>query len=87
MMIVGRFLHAAALELERDIDRLTRLLPASGDGRVRMLAYAGYRNATELRVMGRIVRFAEALDPDDGLVARVRAMLAIYNSHELAGVL
>ncbi|TZG25725.1 App1 family protein [Sphingomonas montanisoli] len=86
MALFGRLLHAAALELERDIDRLTRLLPSRGDGRVRMLAYAGYRNATELRVSGRIVRFADALDPDEGFVARVRAMLAIYNSRELAGV-
>ncbi|MET0372930.1 MAG: phosphatase domain-containing protein [Rhizorhabdus sp.] len=81
-----RFLHAAAREIESDIDRLVRLLPSSGDGRVRMLAYAGYRNADEIRVMGRIVRFADALDPDDSLLSRVRAMLAIYNSHELSGV-
>lgn len=86
MTIFARFLHAAALELEQDIDRLTRLLPARGDGRVRMLAYAGYRNAAELRVTGRIVRFAETLDPDEGFITRIRAMLAIYNSHEVAGV-
>lgn len=81
-----RFLHAAAREIEGDIDRLVRLIPAPDDGKVRMLAYAGYRNASEIRVMGRILRFAESLDPDQRLLSRVRAMLAIYNSHEVSGV-
>jgi phosphatidate phosphatase APP1 len=84
--IFRRFLHGAARELENDIDRLRRLLPSRPSGKVRMLAYAGYRNDRELRLMGRIVRFAEALDPRDTMISRIRAMLAIYNSHEVPGV-
>lgn len=57
----------------------------SGD-KLRMLAFAGYRNATELRVKGRMVRFAEPLTAGSDTWYRIKAMLAIYNSHEVAGV-
>ncbi|RVT90441.1 App1 family protein [Sphingomonas crocodyli] len=86
MSIVSGLLHAAALSLEGIIDGVTRRLPVRAEPRVRMLAYAGFRNARELSVSGRIVRFAEPLDPDEGFLARLRAMLAIYISHELADV-
>lgn len=51
-----------------------------------MLTYAGYRNVSAVRVKGRIVRYAKPLDAGEGLLTRMRAMLAIYNSRELAGV-
>ena len=80
------FLHRLAHELEQDVDRLSRFLPSKRDGKVRMLAYAGHRNSSELRVTGRIVRYAEALDPRESMISRIRAMLALYNSHEVPGV-
>jgi phosphatidate phosphatase APP1 len=85
--LFSRFLHRMALELEGDIERLRGTL---GDGRrdkrVRLLPFAGYRNATELRVKGRVVRYAEPLSSDGGMLSNIRAMWAIYNSHEVAGV-
>ena len=51
-------------ELEGDIDRLDDLVRPDDSGeKLRMLAFAGYRNSAELRVNGRMVRFAEPLDP------------------------
>lgn len=83
-----KLLHAAIADLERDIDIVEDLLE-QGDGdnsKVRLLAYAGYRSATAVRVRGRIVRYTQSLDADEGMLARLRAMLAIYNSKELPGV-
>jgi phosphatidate phosphatase APP1 len=83
----GRFLHRLALELEGDLDRLQTMVRGDASGtKLRMLAYAGYRNAAELRVKGRMVRYAEPLEAGHGTWSRIRAMLAIYNSHEVAGV-
>ena len=59
---------------------------ARDDRKVRVLAYAGYRNASAIRLRGRIVRYSKALDAGEGLFTRLRAMLAIYNSRELARV-
>lgn len=85
---VRRFLHAAIADIERDVDHISNLL-AEGEGlekRVRLLAYAGYRTATRLHLRGRVVRFAASLTAADGTLARLRAMMAIYNSDELPGV-
>ena len=82
------FLHASIAQLERDIDRFDDLL-ALGEGhadKVRVLAYAGYRNERSVRVKGRVVRYEKPLDAGDGLATRIRAMLEIYNSEELAGI-
>jgi phosphatidate phosphatase APP1 len=82
------FLHSAIAELERDIDRFDDLL-AQGEGherKVRVLAYAGYRNAEKARVKGRIVRYEKPLDAGEGFATRVRAMVEIYNSNELQGI-
>ena len=82
------FLHSTIAELERDIDRFEDLL-AQGEGhdrKVRVLAYAGYRNAQTARLKGRIVRYEKPLDAGEGFATRVHAMLEIYNSHELSGV-
>lgn len=83
-----RFLHAAVADFERDVDRIEDLLSAGEDDerRVRVLAYAGYRNAERLRLGGRIVRYRPPLVAGDGLPARLRAMMEIYNSHEVPGV-
>ncbi|MFB9047272.1 App1 family protein [Sphingobium indicum] len=86
--LVSTFLRAAAAGLESDIDRFGDVLfrndgPA---GKVRMLTYAGYRNAHELRISGRVVRYREPLDAGDGTLSRLRAMMAIYNSEEVPGV-
>lgn len=83
-----RFIHAVARGLEEDMDRLEDLVSA-GEGhakKVRLLAYAGYRNAHTLRLKGRIVRYRKPLDAGEGTLTRLRAMMEIYNSHELQGV-
>lgn len=85
---LGRLLHNVLAGVERGIDSTRdRLAGRSVSSvRVRVLAYAGYRNAAELRVTGRIVRWREPLDAGTGFVSRFRAMLAIYDSDELPGV-
>jgi phosphatidate phosphatase APP1 len=82
------FLHAAIADMERDIDSIQDLLgQGEGDDRkVRILAYAGYRNAMRLRLGGRVVSYEKPLDAGEGLLTRLRAMMAIYNSKELSGV-
>jgi phosphatidate phosphatase APP1 len=83
-----RLLHAAIADFERDVDRIEDLLSAGEhkERKVRILAYAGYRNAAELRLKGRIVRYKAPLDAHGGTLSRLRAMMEIYNSHELSGV-
>jgi phosphatidate phosphatase APP1 len=83
-----RFLHAAAADLERDFDTLEGLVSAGEghDRKVRLLAFAGYRNSKRLRLKGRIVRFRKPLDAGEGTLTRLRAMMEIYNSHELPGI-
>lgn len=82
-----RIAHAVAWRVDHAINGLSRRLRAKDPAsRVRVLAYAGYRNAQEIRLAGRIVRYAEPLAPGTGFLSRVRAMLAIYNSHEVPGV-
>lgn len=88
MTIVRRFVHAAIADMERDLDRISDLL-ADGEGleqRVRVLAYAGYRNAERAHVKGRIVRYAPGFAKAEGTLDRLRAMLAIYDSDELPDV-
>jgi phosphatidate phosphatase APP1 len=83
-----RFVHAAIADFERDIDRIEDAL-GEGEGhdrKVRLLAYAGYRNAETVRLRGRIVRYKKPLDAGEGFLTRLRAMMEIYNSHELSGV-
>lgn len=85
---VAKFLHASIAQLERDIDMFDDLL-SQGEGhaeKVRLLAYAGYRNEQTVRVKGRVVRYEKPLDAGEGMVTRLRAMLEIYNSEELAGI-
>lgn len=85
---VGRFIHAAIAGLERDIDLIEDIVSA-GEGherKVRLLAYAGYRNAETVRLRGRIVRYRQPLDAAEGTFSRLRAMMEIYNSHELPGI-
>ena len=83
-----RFLHHALAGLERDVDAIGDLLSAGEghDRKVRLLAYAGYRNAREARLRGRVVRYEKPLDAGEGMVTRIRAMMEIYNSNELPGV-
>ena len=82
-----RFLHSAIADLERDLDRLEDLLSlGEHDGKVRLLAYAGYRSDRRLRIKGRIVRYKPPLDAGRGAWSRLRAMMEIYNSHEVPGV-
>lgn len=88
MSPIRRFVHSAIADLERDLDRVADLL-AEGEGldrRVRVLAYAGYRTTERLHLKGRVVRFAPALGQARTGWDRLRAMIAIYNSDELAGV-
>jgi phosphatidate phosphatase APP1 len=83
-----RFFHAAIADLERDLDRIEDGLQL-GEGhsqQVRLLAYAGYRNTSLVRVKGRVVRYRKPLDAREGTLSRLRAMMEIYNSHELPGI-
>ena len=85
---ISRFLHATIADLEHDLDLFDDLL-AQGEGhnhKVRLLAYAGYRNERSARIKGRIVRYEKPLDAGEGLLTRLRAMLEIYNSNELPGI-
>lgn len=83
------FIGAAAADLERDIDRIDDFFSAGDDPerKVRLLAYAGYRNGERARVKGRIVRYEKPLDAGEGTLTRLRAMMEIYNSNELPDVL
>jgi phosphatidate phosphatase APP1 len=86
--LIHRFVHAAIADLERDIDRIEDVI-GKGEGhdrKVRLLAYAGYRNDRTVRLKGRIVRNWKPLDAGGGMLGRLRAMMEIYNSHELPGV-
>jgi phosphatidate phosphatase APP1 len=85
---VSRFLHSVVADLEHDLDLFDDLLE-KGEGydrKVRVLAYAGYRNDLVARLKGRIVRYEKPLDAGEGLLTRLHAMMEIYNSNELAGV-
>lgn len=85
---IRRFFHAAVADLERDMDIVQRTM-GMGEGheaKVRLLAYAGYRNSKLLRLKGRIVRYRKPLNAGEGTLTRLRAMMEIYNSHEIAGV-
>ena len=88
MTRLRRFIHAAIADFERDADTVEELI-GLGEGhseKVRLLAYAGYRNERELRLKGRIVRYEKPLDAGEGMLTRLRAMMEIYNSNEIAGV-
>ena len=85
---IARFLHSTIAELEQDLDRFEDLL-GQGEGydrKVRLLAYAGYRNERTVRLKGRVVRYEKPLDAGEGLATRLIAMLEIYNSNELPGI-
>ena len=83
-----RFLHAAAVDLERALDRIDDFFSAGDDPerKIRLLAYAGYRNDKVARLKGRIVRYEKPLDAGEGTLTRLRAMMEIYNSNELPDV-
>ncbi|WP_173655673.1 App1 family protein [Sphingomonas turrisvirgatae] len=85
---LNKLLRSTIADLERDIDTISDILDGrdSRDDKVRLLAYAGYRSAAAVRLKGRIVRYAKPLDAGEGLLTRMRAMLAIYNSQEVPGV-
>lgn len=88
MSLIRRSVHAVIADVERDLDRLADLI-GEGEGheqRVRVLAYAGYRTQERVHVKGRVVRFAPGLTKAVGTWDRLRAMMAIYNSDELAEV-
>lgn len=81
-------LHAALAGVGSGIDRVDDLF-ALGEGhgdRVRLVAYAGYRDAARVRLRGRVLRFEEPLKPAARFTSRLRALIATYNSAELAGV-
>jgi hypothetical protein len=81
-----RSIRRMVADLEQDIDRLREVVsdPVS-DKRIRLLASAGYRNSSRLRVSGRVVRYAPSLEASGSTLENLRAMWAIYNSHEVPG--
>jgi phosphatidate phosphatase APP1 len=86
--MLNRILHAALVDLERDIDRIGGLLAAGEerDRKVRIAAFAGYRNHEAARIKGRILRWRTPPAIGAGSWSRFRAMLELYNSHELGGI-
>ena len=82
------FLSSVIVDLERDLDLIDDLLERGEghDRKIRVLAYAGYRNDRSVRLKGRIIRYEEPLNAGKGRLSRLRAMLEIYNSNELAGI-
>ena len=85
---LNRLFRSLISGLESDVEQIAEAVPGGRDktGKVRLLAYAGYRNSRVARLKGRIVRYAQPLDAGEGMLVRLKAMLAIYNSHELPGV-
>jgi phosphatidate phosphatase APP1 len=83
-----RLFHSVVAGLERHVDWVHDTLDKGEelDRKVRLLAYAGYRNDEVARIRGRIIRYRKPLDAGEGLLTRLRAMLDIYNSHELPGI-
>ena len=72
---IHRSLRSSLADFEHDIDLIGDLL-SQGEGhdrKVRLLAYAGYRNAQAVRVKGRIVRFEPALRLGDGMIQNLAA--------------
>ncbi len=83
-----RLIRSVIADLERDIEIVGKAFGGS-DGpkaKLRLLAYAGYRNDNFARLRGRIVRYAAPLDAHEGTLIRLKAMLDIYNSHEMPGI-
>ncbi|MEE4350479.1 MAG: phosphatase domain-containing protein, partial [Pacificimonas sp.] len=70
----------------RGMDRVRYGGDRLDEKRLRILSYAGYRRADELRVSGRIVEYRKPLNPGQSTLGRLRAMLAIYESDEVPGV-
>ena len=83
-----RFVQAITVQIEPVLERTGYFFfPGRDRSRtVRLLAYAGYRNADEVRIRGRVVRYRKALDAGEGFWTRFRAMMEIYNSHEVPGI-
>lgn len=82
-----RWLRSLAVGLEQDVDQLKALLTDPvASGAVQVLPYAGYRNTRTLRVSGRVVEYSVPRAPADGVLDKLRAMWAIYNSREVSGV-
>lgn len=83
-----RFFHAALAHLEVGADRVDDLL-ALGEGHgetVRIVPYAGYRNAERMRVRGRVLRDEGEAPRHPGVIDRLRGVIDIYDSAELADV-
>lgn len=82
-----RWLRSLATGLEQDVDQLRALLTDPAEPcAVQMLPYAGYRNARELRVSGRIVEYQAPRAPAQSVLDKLKAMWTIYNSREVSGV-
>ncbi|MBB4858320.1 phosphatidate phosphatase APP1 [Novosphingobium chloroacetimidivorans] len=83
----GRWLRSLASGLEQDVDQLKALLtdPVK-PGSVQVLPYVGYRNATALRVSGRVIEHQAPLSSAEGVLDKLRAMWTIYNSREVGGI-
>src|SRR5688500_8172219 len=81
-------LRSAISGLEGDLDQIRNAVTDREEThrKVRLLAYAGYRNERLARIKGRIVRYAKPLDAHEGFWIRLKAMLDIYHSHELPDV-
>lgn len=89
---LNRFARTLAAGLERDLERLRRVLIADDGAQAvpKIVGFAGYRNADTVRVKARIVRTlpemaGERSEPRTTL-AKFKAMLALYRSREMAGV-
>ncbi len=77
-----------AVELENDLEKLSRLLSDDHPDRIEplIMGFAGYRNAYSARVKARIVRKPKIKGAPSSTLTKMHAMYRLYNSHELARV-
>ena len=88
--VVRDLFHDLVRGVERVADTAQDLVTRRHDATatIRLMGYAGYRAAGYIYLHGRVLKATaeRAIDTDAGSWERFRAMMALYNSHELEGV-
>ncbi len=82
-----RFGRSMAVELENDLEQLSRLFSDDHPDRIEpvIMGFAGYRNDRTARIKARIVRKPRIKGAPNSTIAKMHAMYRLYNSHELPG--
>lgn len=83
-----RFGREVAVELENDLERLSRFVSDDRLGKTVPLitGFAGCRNQTTARVKARVIRTPKIRGAPTSTFAKMHAMYRLYNSHELPDV-